>query len=229
MIPLGIGLALILSVADYITEHIIPKKVMINQKMISFSAGVAVAYLLLHLFPKIAGLSIIKGEFLFVLVLAAFTLTHVLEKYMHISHHKTHLLKEYNHIHLIYFFLYNVLIGIVLTQIGAQGLTQALLFFVPFLFYITAETLPQEFHLKGTAARILYSLAPLFGALAASFFPQLPTLTAQYYAELISIVTGILLYIVIRQSVPSNRRTRPFFFVLGSCLYAAVLLWSPVF
>jgi len=229
MVPLGIILAAALSAVDYITEHLVPKKVMSNQKMISFAAGVAVAYILLHLFPQIAGLSVVKGEILFLLVLAGFTLTHVLGRYMHISHHRTPLLKDYSHVHLTYFFLYNFLIGILLTRVGSQGLSQALLFFVPFLLYIAVETLPKEFHLKGKVTKILYAAAPLWGSIASSFFPQIPSFTTQHFPELISIVTGTLLYIVIRQSIPSNRESRPLYFVLGAVFYAIVLMWVTAF
>lgn len=229
MLPLGIAFAAILSVADYISEHLVPKKIMANQRMISFAAGVAVAYILLHLFPLITGLSIIKGEILFVLVLAGFTVTHLLEKYMHISHHRSSFLDQSSHIHLVYFFTYNFLIGIVLSRADSQGISDALLFFIPFLLYIVVETLPQKFHLKNPLAKVLYACAPLFGALVATFFPQLPTLSRLFYPELVSLITGTLLYIVIRQSVPSNREGRPLYFVLGTVLYATILLYSPAF
>ena len=229
MMYLGILLAFVLSIVDYITEHLVPKKVMANQRMISFAAGVAVAYILLHLFPQIAGLSIVRGDVLFLLVLAGFTVTHVLGRYMHISHHKSPHMKAHSGVHLAYFFLYNFLIGILLTRIGSQGLSQGLLFFVPFMLYIAVETLPKEFHLKSTMAKILYAAAPLWGAIASTFFPQIPTFTALHFPELISIVTGTLLYIVIRQSVPSNRESKPLYFVIGAALYSLVILWSPLF
>src|SRR3989344_4250879 len=106
----------------------------------------------------------------------------------YITEHRTPLLKDYSHVHLTYFFLYNFLIGILLTRVGSQGLSQALLFFVPFMLYIAVETLPKEFHLKSTMAKILYAAAPLWGAIASTFFPQIPTFTSLHFPELISIV-----------------------------------------
>ena len=51
---LALMLAFILSAADSFAEHITPEKLRKNKKLISFSAGVAVSYIILNLFPEIS-------------------------------------------------------------------------------------------------------------------------------------------------------------------------------
>ena len=223
MLPLAISLAAILSAADYITEHLVPKNVMANQKVISFAAGVAIAYILLHLFPEVSVLSLSEGRFLFLYALIGFTLTHLMERFLHISHHVPKFLQDNNRVHLIFFFLYNFIIGILLTKIAAQGKAQALLFFIPFLLYVSVEILPQQFHLKTLVGKVFYAFAPLLGAAIATIFIPVALFAAEIFAELLTMATGMLLYIVIRQTLPSNRDSSPFAFVLGVVLYAAVI------
>ena len=106
---------------------------------------------------------------------------------------------------------------------AAKGLKQTLLFFVPFLLYIIAEILPQEFAFKSSISKVVYSMAPVFGAVigiySINFF-------ASVFGELISFMTGTLLYIVIRESLPSDRAEKPIYFIMGVLLYAFVIYFS---
>ncbi len=224
MMPLAVSLAAILSAVDYITEHLVPKKVMVNQQVISFAAGVAVTYILLHLFPQVAALSSIEGKSIFLYVLAAFTVTYLLQRHLHISHHEHILFKSNAQLHLVFFFIYHMIVGILLTEIASRGKEEALLFFIPFLMYISVEILPQRFHLRHTFAKFLYACAPLFGALVAAIIPSVRGAVSSIFAELLALATGTLLFIVIKQSMPSNRESKPIAFVFGVVLYSIVLL-----
>ena len=104
-----------------------------------------------------------------------------------------------------------------------KGLTQILLFFMPFLLYIIVETLPQEFEFKNRTFKIFYSLAPLFGAVIGI---NSIDLIGSIFGELISFVTGTLLYIVIRESLPSDRAEKPLYFIIGVLLYALIIFMT---
>ena len=192
---LSMILAGILSISDYVTEHIFSKKLRTNQKLVSFSAGVAISYIVLYLFPEISSNALIDGRKLFLFALAGFVSLNLIEQYLYKEIGKLRGISSYHRsIHVAYFFIYNFLIGAVLVVFAAKGLKQTLLFFVPFLLYIIAEILPQEFEFKGSISKVIYSMAPIFGAIigvySIDFF-------ASIFGELISFITGTLLYTIV--------------------------------
>ena len=221
---LSLILAGILSFADYVTEHIFSKKLRKNQKLISFSAGAAIAYIILNLFPEISSFALIDGRKIFLYALLGFVSLNLVEQYIykgvgklksHSSYHKN--------IHVTYLFIYNLFIGIVLVNFSTRGLTPTLLFFIPFLLYIIAEILPQEFEFKNSISKVSYSIAPLFGALIGVISIDF---VLSIFGELISFITGTLLYIVIRESLPSDEAEKPLYFIIGVLFYTLIIFMS---
>ena len=94
---------------------------------------------------------------------------------------------------------------------------------MPFLFYIIAEILPQEFEFKSSTFKVFYSMAPFFGAIVGINYIEF---TASVFGELISFVTGTLLYIVIRESLPSDKAEKPLYFLIGVLFYALIIFMS---
>ncbi|MBI2657963.1 hypothetical protein HYX08_04690 [Candidatus Woesearchaeota archaeon] len=223
---LSLLLAGILSFADYITENIYSKKLRKNQKLISFSAGVAISYIILSLFPEISSYALIEGKKVFLYALLGFVSLNLIEQYIYKSIGKLKKPVVYHKsIHVAYFFIYNFFIGIVLASFSSKGLAQTLLFFVPFLLYIIAEILPQEFEFKSPTFRIFYSMAPLLGAvIGINFIDAVNSI----FGILISFITGTLLYIIIRESLPSDEAEKPLYFMVGVLLYTLViyLAWA---
>ena len=221
---LALTLATILCIADYATEHIISEKLRKNKKLISFSSGVAISYIILSLFPEIAASALIDGKRLFLYMLAGFVSLNLIEQYIYKGIGKLKNLSLYHkNIHVTYFFIYNLLIGIVLVNFALKGLTQTLLFFVPFLLYIIVEILPQEFEFKNKVAKIFYSAAPLFGAFFGTSYIEL---VASVFGELMAFITGTLLYIIIRESLPSDEAEKPLYFIMGILLYTLIIFMS---
>jgi len=219
---LALVLAGILSIADFVTEHVFSKKLRKNQKLISFSAGVAVAYIILRLFPEIASHALIEGRKIFLFVLLGFVGLNLIEQYVYKNVRR--LEKAYHKsIHITYFFVYNFIIGAILVTFVARGLTQTLLFFVPFLLYIIAEILPQEFEFKSMTSKILFSMAPVFGAVIGIY---LIDFINSIFGVMIAFITGTLLYIVIRESLPSDEAEKPLFFIIGVLFYTVIIFMS---
>lgn len=215
---LSLALALILSIADYLTEHVFSEKIRKNQKFISFSAGVAISYIILSLFPEISAYALIDGKKLFLYALLGFVSLNLIEQYVYKGFANSRNLPAYHKdVHIAYFFAYNLLIGMVLVSIASKGLMQALLFFVPFLLYIIVEILPRQFEFKSSISKILYSMAPLFGTIAGILYINY---TMSVFGKMLSFITGTLLYIVIRESLPSDKAEKPLYFIIGVLSYA---------
>ena len=218
---LSLVLAGILSFADYITENIFSKKLRKNQKLISFAAGIAVSYIILRLLPEISSYALIDGQKIFLFALFGFVSLNIVEQYLYKEIGKLrHLLAYHKSIHIVYFFIYNFFIGLVLVIFASKGLMQVLLFFIPFLLYIIVEILPQEFEFRNQTFRIFYSLAPLFGAVIGI---NSIDFISSIFGPLISFVTGTLLYIVIRESLPSDEAEKPLYFIIGILFYTLVI------
>ncbi len=222
---LSLILAGLLSFADYVTEHLFPEKIKKNQKLISFSAGVAIAYIILSLFPEISSDSLIEGRTVFLYALLGFVSLNLLEQSIYKRVEIKNSFKHHKILHVTYFFVYNFFIGIILVNFASKGLMQAFLFFVPFLLYIIIKILPQEFEFKHATSKFLYSSASLFGAFfGVSYFE----FTTSIFSELIAFITGTLLYSVIRESLPSEKAERPLYFMLGVVFYTLIIIvsWS---
>ncbi len=221
---LSLILSGILSFADYVTEHIFSKKLMKNQKLISFSAGVAISYIILNLFPEISTYALIDGRKIFLYALSGFVSLNLIEQYIYKAIGKLKNSSAYHRsIHLTYFFIYNLFIGAILAIFTSKGLAQILLFFIPFLLYIIVEILPQEFKFKSNTLKVFYSMAPLFGTIIGINYLGFVT---SIFGELISFVTGTLLYIVIRESLPSDEAEKPLYFMIGVLFYTLVIFMS---
>ena len=221
---LALTLSAILSISDYVTEQIFSKKVMNSKKFVSFAAGAAIAYLILHSFPDVASYALIDGNEIFIYALLGFVSLNLIEQFLYKSVGKLKNISLYHkRLHVAYFFLYNLIIGAVLVVLASSGLKQTLIFFIPFLLYIIAEILPEEFAFKKTSSKIFYSLAPLFGTIIAITYISFIN---SIFTRLMSFVTGTLLYIVIRESLPSDQAERPLYFIVGVLFYTLILLMS---
>lgn len=224
---LSLILAGILSFADYVTEQIFSKKIMRNQKLVSFSSGAAISYILLSLFPEISSYALIDGKKLFVYALIGFVSLNLIEQYIYKNFGRVKSLSSYHkHIRITYFFIYNFFIGIVLVSFSIKGLAKTLLFFIPFLLYIIAEILPQEFAFKNNLLKILYSMAPIFGAIIGVYYVDY---VAIFFGSLISFITGTLLYIVIKEFLPTEDAEKPLYFIIGIIFYALIISVSWIF
>ncbi|MBI2101035.1 hypothetical protein HYT53_00300 [Candidatus Woesearchaeota archaeon] len=217
---LSLMLAGILSFADYITENVYSNKIRANKKLISFSAGVAISYIILNLFPEISLYALIDGKEIFLYALFGFISLNLIEQYIQKGIKKPKTAYYHKALHVAYFFIYNFVIGMVLVNFSSKGLTRTMLFFVPFLLYIIIKILPQEFIFKTSAFRIFYSLAPLFGAVLGLVYFDF-AITA--FSKLLSFITGTLLYTVIRESLPSDKAEKPLYFMIGALFYALII------
>ncbi|MBI2658951.1 hypothetical protein HYX05_02505 [Candidatus Woesearchaeota archaeon] len=82
---LSLILASILSFADYVTEHVFSEKIRKNAKLISFSAGVAISYIILNLLPEISTYALIDGKRIFLYALLGFVSLNLIEQYIYKS------------------------------------------------------------------------------------------------------------------------------------------------
>lgn len=214
-------LGIVLAVTHFLSDKapLLSRK---NQmKFTSFSAGIFVAYLILHLFPTLLTGDIVLTRVSLIFVLAGFSLFHLLEKlvYRHETKDVDMLRKELKGVHSVAFFLYHVVIGIVLLNILAFDLATGLLFFVPILLHTVFSSIAlKEVHGRVRQKRgikILLSFSTLIG-IALALAVSIPALT---YHILLGFIVGSSLYIFLVDAIPRERKGEPSFFILGVALY----------
>lgn len=207
-----------------IIAHFFSDRIMISKgKFLSFATGISVAYIFLYIFPEVVKISPSSS---FIFVLAGFSLLRLLEVHIH-KHRSLKLMKkELKELHASIFFVYHLFIGVVLLGILNSNLIGGLLFFLPLLFHstISSASLP-ELHekIKGTSLfRFILSLSTLLGVSIAILF----NIPQSIDAAVLGFVTGALLYIVIRDSMPKDTKSKPMYFLLGVVLYTILIVFS---
>ena len=220
MLWLAFVLAVIMAIALYISE-LYATHLRIHAWLTSLVSGVGISYVLMLLLPEIAAQTGNLGKLVFLLLLAGFTATHLIER--HVYHHRGQrkIRKEQAHIHATFFVGYFFLIGMSLFFFSQIGTMSALLFFIPFTLYAVVKNLYPEqrwFHSRGVLA--LGSGAPVYGVLVAAI-TGLPELA---FWAIMSFAAGAILYTIVREHFPAAGAGRPTFFLIGVVGYAAIIL-----
>ena len=221
---LSLVLALVLSITYYFgcridVKHHLPT----SHKLMSFSAGVSITYILLELFPLFTERAFPIGRILFASVLIGFILHHFIEEELYQHFKKPELgramiLEEESSS-----FLYHFIIGIVLISIGTDSVKDGILFFIPIFLYILINTLSTDPHISRLKT-LFFSSATFLGAFYATFFWT--NRAAWLESALIGLVAGVLLFTIVRHHLPVGKRGRIGYFLLGVLFYALVLMAS---
>jgi len=220
---LGQILALILSLVDFFTEGLFAKASQFKIKLISFAAGVSVSYIFLSLLPEIYSGAMSISKLLFLPILFGFSVFHLLEKHIRQAYSRGAFRKEHQLIHTTTSFIYFLVVGFILVKITKSSSVSGMLLFIPILFHIVIDSLPRR-ATKKLHLRIFFASSAFLGSIIASFVELGKTVNL----TLLGVVGGALLYTVIRESLPKERKGRPLYFTIGLLLFTVLimLLWN---
>jgi hypothetical protein len=210
-----------MGLAHYFSESITHKY---RTGLLSFSAGVSITYVFLDLFPQFSVQVLQISRFLFLFVLFGFGLLHVVEKYLYQHARRARLRKELRIEHTITSFCYHLLIGFLLAYMVANfGSINSALFFIPLLLYTLVSTLPLALP-KSTVWKIVLASSTLVGTIIGTLVA--PYITASIFVSILGFYIGVVSYTVLRHALPYGKKGKPLHFILGSALYALVIVWS---
>lgn len=122
--------------------------------------------------------------------------------------------------HLIFLYAYHFIAGMVLITLAKRSFILSLLFFVPILLHIIIDTLPKEIIVKRKLAKIFFSGSAFTGGVFAFYFNP----NEIFEFALLGIIGGVLLYFVVRESIPTDRTGKPLYFALGVIFYGALIM-----
>lgn len=197
-------------------------------RVISFAAGISIAYLFLDLLPHTYDAAEHLKKWVFIFLLLGFAVLHLAEKYVYkhadFEHTPGYLMK----IHFISFFVYYFLVGIVLKERVHENIIEGAFFLFPIIIHagLSSASLAQiHGRLRENFWRkIALSLSPLLGVILAILF----TIPLVLNNILISLIAGALLYIMVKEFLPEKKEGQPLFFVLGMILFIFINLMIEV-
>lgn len=216
---IALGLGVLIGGAHFFGENLKIDKKTKHYRIISFAAGISIAYLFLNLLPHVYEAASILKNWLFIFLLLGFALVHLVEKYIYQHADMQNLTKELKAVHTATFFLYYLIIGIVLNGKVQTDILEGVLFIIPVTLHAGLSTSSlSEIHGKikeNSIIRILLSSAPLLGIVFARaiFIPDI--------AEniMVSSIAGILLYVMVKEFLPEKKKGQPAFFIVGLMLF----------
>jgi zinc transporter ZupT len=218
----------VLAMVHLASERLQPRHGKMRWRIISFAAGISIAYLFLHLLPETYKAADHIEGWVFVFLLAGFTIFHLIEKYVYRHAERERLVWDLKEIHSVSFFVYHFVVGVALTGKFEEGMVEGLLFLVPVAFHAGLSTaslsgIHGEMR-ERTLVRVLLSISTLLGVV----FAALIRIPHALELSLVSFVAGVLLYIIVREFLPQEEKGEPAYFVFGLLVFAAVNLAIPV-
>lgn len=196
-----------------------------RESIVSFGSGVSISYIFLHLVPEIQRISASLSSFYLAFPLAGFSSIHLIEKYVsksRISPDK--MKKDFAEIHSTFLFLYNGAIGYLVASLLSKNFVSGVLFLIPLALHIVVSSMSvTELHEKFASKKIFkvsISIAPLVGVL----FYQQPWMTERLFDPVFGVVVGMFMYVVIRDSIPSDDKGKPVEYLAGTLLYLILIL-----
>ncbi|MDG6218216.1 MAG: hypothetical protein QCI00_02105 [Candidatus Thermoplasmatota archaeon] len=226
MLLLAAFLALVLGLVQFFSEHIVKTCDKYYAHVLSFSAGISVTYVFVHLFPHFSQDVVKTNQLLFVSVLFGFIFVHLIEKYV-FQHSSNDLVDDrlgvLNQFTSVF---YHIVLGIVIFDFSEQGLLKILLLFVPIIIFTGVSTLPVRHH-SSNFVRFFVSLSTLAGVVLAWLL--FDTIQGIIQFGLVGFVIGGLLFSVIRHSIPHGKEGKPLFFIIGVALYTPIILYAFMF
>lgn len=208
-------LGVILFIAHYFSRSI---HVRHRAALLSFSVGVSLGYVFLYLLPEIVSFAAGYERGMFAAILAGLAVTRVAE--IHVRRHKRPdvMRKELREVHSAGFLVYSFVTGMLISEFFALSAAASFLFFVPLVFHAIAGSASiNEIHQSLTENRkvkAMLSVSPLAGITAGYFF----SLSGALFAAVLGLIVGIMLYIVMRDSMPKESQGRPGYFLAGILL-----------
>lgn len=217
---------LLLSTAQFLSDKINIERSRFRQHLASFGAAIAITYLLLVLLPEAYRNGFTVPDY--IPLLLGFVAIHLLEKFVYkkfSGKYSLHKLRTYHdELHAAIIFAYHFMIGAILMNILAGNLRAGLLFLPPLLMFTTIGNWSVHHHYvtQNHPLRLVLASSTLLGSLSALAF----TYPASLQRLFISLVGGILLFIIVRESLPKEKEGKPGLFVFGVIAYTLLIVLS---
>lgn len=232
MFQLGLSILLvsIVAIVHFLGEELEEFTSGHKEKIVSFASGVSVVYIFAQLLPEYQRIASESSELIFVAPLLGFSSIHLTEKLIAKKGlSKKEARRDYSDIHSAFLLFYHGAIGFLIASLLAENTASGLLFFIPILLHSAISSFSfSELHesvSQRLGIKLTISLAPILGAI----LHGTGLITDLIFNPVFGVVTGIFIYVVIRDSIPSGDEGRPLEYVLGTLLYLLVIISANIY
>jgi hypothetical protein len=217
--------AVSIALTHFLAEELEELALEMKEEVVSFSSGISISYVFTELLPEFNTVSSADSIMLFPLL--GFSTIHIVEKYVSKrSMTGEEAAEEYNEIHSAFLFVYYGAIGFLISMLFAENLVSGSLFILPILLHSAVSSLSfSELHEKASerlGVKLAVSAAPLIGVA----LHNLHIISSSVFRPVFGVVTGMFLYIAIRDSIPGGEDGKPVEFIVGSLIYLGVIVAS---
>ncbi len=218
-------LAVIVGIVEYFSKRLNISRKKHGAKILSFSAGVSITYLLLELLPEFTEAAFSINKYLFVALPLGFISHHLIEKEIYKHNYRHDLVKMLTLEEHLFYFFYHIILGTVIVTFSLESTTKALLLFFTILSFTAVSNLPSLKH-RSVQRAIFLSTSTLIGVLLAIFLWKF--IPAWVHFSLVGFAAGVLLFTVTRHHIPFGRKGRIGYFSVGFIMYSIIILasWS---
>jgi zinc transporter ZupT len=215
-----LSFAFILSFLHYFSHKISSFIWKHHYKGMSLSGGTLIAIIFLILLPEISIFNNIAPTYL--LMLLGFSIFYIGEKYLyqHVKNKKD-MLDDLKEMHTLGFFIDHFILGFVLVTTLDLEKSFGYLIFIPIFLHTISSSIALD-HIdkraKTKLKKVVLSGSPFIGVIIALIFEVKETILAVS----LSLILGMLLYIVNRDILPGGKRGHPKMFILGVSIVVAI-------
>lgn len=220
--PLAVAVAIAFFhyIGEKFSEHIEPFHI----ELLSFGAGLIVGTFFLEVLPQLAVGETYLSNFVYLSFLGGFVLIHILEKlvYQHAAGDRE-IAKDVTRFEAAGLAAYELLVGIIIAVFFAAYGDLAYLIIAPFFvraFALSVFSKHVNEKIGGVLNRLIQSVAPIVGTFIG--FLLIENKTQLFLA--FSVTMGVILYIIIRDMIPTGKEGKPIYFVLGTLITIATSL-----
>ena len=225
---LPIVFAVLIALAHYGSHHFCLVCTKIKDKLISFVAGVATVYIFMDLLPEFYSEATKISPVLYTSVFFGFAIFFLIDKeiYQKIQHKKVS--EDIKLAHGVGIIVYYFVVGMALVQLLSVDMKQGILFFIPVFIYSGLSTLSGHGihgmhgpHYEALShIKLFQSLSVIAGTLV-GLFVVIPN---PIFVYLIGLVGGLLLYVIIRDTLPKGKKGKPYMYVTGAAIYTVLII-----
>ena len=220
---LPVMFAVVVSIVYFFSNKLKIKNKNAKNKIVSFSAGVSITYLLLEFFPRFTEGALQVHRLLFLSVLFGFTIHHLIEKEIYIHHHKHGLIKMLSLEENMFSYIYHIVVGGGFVYLTRTSIVEGFLYFITIVSYTFVSTLPTKPHQSVMKSLTLASSTIIGAVLMTIAYDYVPLWV---HIFLMGLAIGVLIFTVTRHHIPFGRHGRADYFTLGLILYSALIMAS---
>jgi hypothetical protein len=228
---LAIILSGFIAIAHYFSDRLCVLCRKFWTSITSLSAGIAIVYVFMNLYPEFYRAARFVSPFIFTSVFLGFSLFYLVDKeiYQKIKHEEVPRDIELAHGYglTVYYFV----VGIALVRLLNISTREGVLFFIPVFIYAGLSTMAAH-GIHGMHSPPYKVLTPLhflqaFGVIAGTVVASFLNIPESFLLYLTGLVVGILTYVIIRDMLPGGKKGKPLFFILGALIYLVliIILW----